>query len=111
MRAFILGLSLFVGQLNSLAPEPVVHLAPHKNSIDTAFDGSLLELINAPSVIYLPSFPPKPNMQGDLWTIGIKNLGPAAVTVSGIKTPFKTQLSVGQTVHIVSNGTVYLLKR
>jgi hypothetical protein len=111
MRAFIIGLSLFAGQLNTLLPEPVVYLPPHKNSIDAAFDGSLLELINVPSVIYLPGLPPKADAQGNPWTIDIKNLGPAAVTVSASKTDFQAEIGVGQTIHIVSNGTNYHLKR
>ena len=96
--------------MNSLQEKPIVHLQPHKNFIGTEFGGDLVELISAPTVILLPTQPPLLDSQGGSWSVDVKNFGPNTVTVSG-KSQFSVQVSVGQTVHIYSNGSVYSLKR
>ena len=111
MRAFLATLILLAGQVNSFRPEPVVHLQPHRNSIDLAFAGSLLELINAPATVFLPTLPPKADNNSIPWAVDVKNLGPSPVTVSAERVHFETSVAVGQTIHIVSNGTNYSLKR
>ncbi|MDD1748393.1 MAG: hypothetical protein LUO89_00805 [Methanothrix sp.] len=111
MPVLAICLILFAGQLNTLQPKPVVHLQPHKNSIEVGFDGSLLELINAPPIIHLPKFPPKPNAHGGPWFVEVKNMGPASVTITNDTTHFETPIRVGQTVQIKSSGSEYLLKR
>jgi hypothetical protein len=111
MRSLAFSLALFAGQLINMQSRPVVHLQPHKNTIEAGFDGSLLDLINAPAAVYLPPFPPKSNALGEPWSIDVRNLGPARVTISDGKAHFATEVNVGQTVHIYSNGTAYLLKR
>ena len=110
MRMLVFCLFVFAGQLNRLQTRPVIHLPPHKNAIEAGFDGSLLDLINAPSVIYLPALPPK-STQGAPWSVDVKNLGPGSVTVTASKVHFETEVMVGQTVHIYSNGTTYRLQR
>jgi hypothetical protein len=105
------GLVLLGGQLISMQSRPVIHLQPHKNTIEAGFGGGLVELINAPAVIYLPQSPPKVDEQGEPWSVEVKNLGPASVMVTGTQVHFQAAVSTGQTVHIDSNGTTYLLKR
>jgi hypothetical protein len=95
--------------MNTLQGKPVVHLHPNRNFIEADFGGKLVELINAPKVIYLPTLPPKQDSQGDPWIVDAKNLGPGTITVLG-KTQFSVQINVGQTVHIYSNGSAYSLK-
>jgi hypothetical protein len=109
MKAFLICLALFFSQMKMLQDKPVVHLQPHRASIESEFGGKLLELIHAPAIIYLPATPPKTDSQGNSWSIDIKNLGPGGVTVvSGSK--FSAQIHVGQTVHISSDGHAYSLK-
>lgn len=109
MKSLLICLALLVGQKDTLQDRPVVHLQPHRAAIDISFGGKLLELINAPSVVILPTAPPKLDSEGNPWSIDVKNLGPGAVTVTG-KSQFSTKVSVGQTVHIAWNGTAYSLK-
>jgi hypothetical protein len=110
MKALPIFLALFAGQMNTLQEKPVVHLYPNHNYIEAAFGGKLVELINAPKLIYLPPSPPKQDSQGGPWIVDAKNMGPGTVTVVD-KTQFSVQISVGQTVHIYSNGSAYSLKR
>jgi hypothetical protein len=97
-------------QMNTLQEKPVVHLHPHKNFIGVELGGDLVELIGAPNVVLLPTQPPLLDSQGDPWSVDVRNSGPNPVTISG-KAQFSVQVSVGQTVHIYSNGSVYSLKR
>jgi len=97
-------------QMNSLQEKPVVHLQPHMNTIGTEYGGDTLELIGAPTVVLLPTQPPLLDSHGGPWSVDVKNFGPNTVTISG-KARFNVQVSVGQTVHIYSNGSVYSLKR
>ena len=90
--------------------KPVVHLKPHTDITCEAFDTSLLELSQAPQIVYLPATPPKPNGKGQQWTIDVKNFGPLPVTVSD-KGAFGVPVAVGQTVHILSsNGSKYIVR-
>jgi len=110
MKALLISLALFAGQLITMQDKPVVHLKPHGDGIDTAFNGSVLELQNGPKIVHLPAEPPKPGSLGDEWTIDIKNFGPHLVTIVD-KEHFSTTIHLNQTVHIYSNGTTYYLKR
>jgi hypothetical protein len=110
MKITLILLALLVGQTNKLQQRPVVHLQPHRTSIDIGFGGHLLELINAPGLVNLPAVPPKLDFQGGAWSVDVKNMGPGTVTVAG-KAQFSVKVTVGQTVHIYSDGAGYSLKR
>ena len=110
MRALLVCLILFVGQQNTLQDRIVVHLRPNGNTIENDFGEKLLELINAPTLISLPTSPRRLDSQGNPWSIEVKNLGPSAVTVAG-KGQFSSRINVGGTVHITWNSLVYSLKR
>jgi hypothetical protein len=96
-------------QLNSLENLQVVHLPPHGDTIGVEYEGKLLELVRAPSLVYLPKAPVKPGPRDAPWSIAIKNLGPSMVTVSG-QMQFTLHLRVGQIAHVVWNGTSYTLE-
>jgi hypothetical protein len=110
MKTFVMCLAILSGQMITLQNKPIVRMQPHRSAIDIAFGGDLLELVNTPAIISLPLVPPKTDSKGNPWVVDVKNLGPAAVTVVG-KAQFSTQISVGQTVHIYSNGTAYSVNR
>ncbi len=110
MKLVLVALALFVGQAMTLQEKPVAHLKPHTDAILETFGGSLLELSYAPKVIYLPIAPPKPDAAGNQWAIDAKNFGPQPVTVAG-KGAFSVHVAVGQIVHILSNGSSYIVKR
>jgi hypothetical protein len=109
MKSVLIALALFAGQAMTLQDRPVVHLRPHTDFVPQDFGASLLELNDAPQIVYLPPSPPKPDTNGNQWTIDVKNFGPLPVTVAG-KGAFSTPVAVGQTVHILSNGSKYILK-
>jgi len=111
VRTLLIGLALLAGQLITMQAKPTIRLEPHKNTIEARFGGSLVELINAPATVYLPSSPPTADAQGVPWLVDVKNLGPDSVTVTSVKTHFQVSVGTGQTVHINSNGAAYLLKR
>jgi len=109
MKTYLICMALYMGQMNTLQSKQVVYLQPHSAAIGTACGGKLLELIGAPTLLNLPPVPPRPDSQGNPWSLDVKNLGPSAVTVLG--TPhFSTHVIVNQTVHIYSNGTAYFQK-
>ena len=109
MELAVLGLLVVLGQRNTLQSRPVVRLSPNRAAVDASLDGKLLELVNAPLVVSLPA-PPRPAAPGTPWSLDVKNLGPAAVTLSA-KSGFTVVLSVGETAHIVSDGATYSRKR
>jgi hypothetical protein len=109
MKALLICLALLVGQQNTLQDKPVVHLQPHSGAIRVDFGGKRLELLDAPTIIYLPTAPPKLDFQGNPWSVDIRNLGPRAVTVVGTS-QFSVRIIVSQTAHIAWNGTAYSLK-
>ena len=109
MKTLLMPLALLAGQAINLQAKPVVHLKPNTDLIQPAFGGSILELLQAPPVIHLPVAPPKPDANGNRWTVDVKNFGPQPVTVVD-KGTFNAPVAVNQTIHIVSNGSVYLLK-
>ena len=111
MRELTIGFILFLAQLNPLQPRPVVHLQPHKSVIEARFNGDSVELINAPDIVHLPVSPPKPDSQGIPWSVEVKNLGPNPVTILNKITHFRVLIHVGQTLHIQSSGSKYVLKR
>ncbi len=109
MKASLLTIALLTAQLNSLQDRPVVHLPPHVSSIRAWDGGALVELINAPAQVSLPTVPPKPDIQNGPWTVDIRNLGPALVTIIW-STKLSVPVNVGRTIHIVSNGSVFTVK-
>ena len=109
MKTLLVWTAIIIGQMNTLQNKQVIHLQPHHDTIETEFGGKLLELINTPTIIYLPTTAPKPDPQGQPWSIDIKNLGPGVITVSG-QVRFTVRLRVGQIAHVMWNGTSYSLK-
>jgi hypothetical protein len=109
MRVLLISLALVVAQMNSLQEKAVVHLEPHSGAIQVNFGGKLLELREAPTIIYLPMAPPRLDSQGNPWSVDIKNLGPGAVNVVGTN-QFELRVVVGKTAHVFSNGTSYSIK-
>jgi hypothetical protein len=109
MKSTALFLVLSAALLSFAQQKPVVHLPPHRDIIDAALGGKMLELENAPPILHLPPVPQKLDENGNPWIVDVKNAGPAVVTVMG-KAQFSVKIAVGQTVHIYSNGTAYSLK-
>ncbi len=106
---FALGIFLFqVNSMNTLVPEPVVHLQPNRPFITADSGSKLVELLNAPATVGLPGAPPPANAQGVIWQVDVKNLGPRTVRLTG-NSNFTVSLLPGQTVHIKSDGTRYSL--
>jgi len=66
-------------------------------------------LSHAPQIVYLPAPPPKPDANGNQWTIDVKNFGPLPVTMAD-KGTFSVPVAVVQTVYILSNGNKYIVK-
>jgi len=110
IKASVLYLLICASHLMTGVSRPVVHLDPNHARIPLSFDGDMLELVNSPSTVLLPPDPPKPNSEGAPWTIYVKNLGPAAVTVEDLSR-FHLPIGVGQTVEIISDGSLYAVKR
>lgn len=108
MRLLLVSAAVFLGQM-AMQDRPVVRLPPNRASIMAEWGGKLVELINAPSSVFLPSAPPRVDSQGTPWSVEVKNLGPAVVTVAS-KGGFKMAISVGQTVDILSDGMSYSSK-
>jgi hypothetical protein len=109
MRILLISLGFLIAQANSLQEKPVVHLEPQSGAIQANFGGKLLELRNAPTIIYLPMYPPRLDSQGNPWSLDIKNLGPGAVTVVGTN-QFELRVVVNKTAKVFSNGTSYSIK-
>lgn len=109
MRMLALGCVFLLGQMSTFQGRQVVRLtAPHAVILG-AYDGKLVELVNAPATIHLPQIPPKKDDSGNQWDVAIKNLGPAVAKIVDSST-FSVQANVGQTVEIFSDGTRYLVK-
>ena len=109
MKALFPYLVLFAGQTISHKELKVVHLQPQHSFITGNFGGKLLELINAPAVVYLPESIPKLDSEGRPWQVEIKNAGPGPVAITG-KSGFKVMVEVGRTIHIAWNGSTYSLQ-
>jgi hypothetical protein len=109
MKVLLVSVALIIGQGNTLQEKQVVHLQPHSGAIRADFGGKLLELQNAPTIVYLPMSPPKLDFQGNRWSIDIRNLGPEAVTVVGTS-QFSARIIPNQTLNVFSNGTAYSAK-
>jgi hypothetical protein len=99
MKVLLAGVVLIIGQMNTLQSKQVVHLQPHSGAIRADFGGKLLELLDAPTIVYLPMAPPRLDSQGNPWSVDIKNMGPGMVTVVGAS-QFSSRIIVGQTVHV-----------
>jgi hypothetical protein len=109
MKALLVCIAIFIGQMSSLQNKQVAHLPPHRDMIQAESGGKLLELINAPAIIYLPTAAPKLDAQGQSWSIDIRNMGPGVTTVLG-QAQFTVRVRVDQTVHVIWNGSSYSLK-
>ena len=109
MKTLLICTAIIIGQMNTLQTKQVAHLPPHGDTIQTEFGGKLLELTNAPAIVYLPTIAPKLDSQGQPWSIDIENLGPGVTTVLG-QGQFTVRIRVAQTVHVIWNGTSYSLK-
>jgi hypothetical protein len=114
MKLLFIGVAFFMSQMNTLQSKQVVHLQPRSATIEAGFGGKLVELQNAPVIVYLPVAPPKLDSQGNPWSVDIKNMGPGIVTLVHTSQFGISQLSVriiaGQTVHVFSSGTLYSTK-
>ena len=100
--------AFFIGQM-AMQDTPVVRLTSNRAAIQAQWGGMRVELVNAPSSVFLPLPPPTTDSLGRAWQIQIKNLGPAEVTVSA-KSGFSTKVGVGRTVEIASDARSYTLK-
>jgi hypothetical protein len=109
MKTLLLMAAMLAGQAMPLQDKPVVRLRPNTDTIPKDFGGSMVQLIQPPAVVYLPTPPPKPDADGNQWTVDVKNFGPQAVTIVD-KANFSVSAAVNQTLHIVSNGRTYILK-
>jgi hypothetical protein len=78
--------------------------------ITTDAGGCMVQLVDASKVISLPDPIPTVDKAGNPWAIAAKNLGPESVSIVG-KPAFRVRVSVGQTVHIHSDGVTYSLQR
>jgi hypothetical protein len=65
VKALLACIAVIIGQMNTLRDRQVVHLQPHSGAIRADFGGKLLELLDAPTIIYLPTTPPKLDSQGN----------------------------------------------
>jgi hypothetical protein len=73
---------LLVGSQNGSNFE-TVRLQSDKTVIPLAYGGKLVELLNTPAVISLPSDTAVQASSIETWTVQIKNLGPKKVTIRG----------------------------
>ena len=103
MKALLVCIAVIIGQMNTLQDRQIVHLQLHSGAIRTDFGGKLLELLNAPTIIYLPMAPPKLDSQGIHGPSTSEIWDPGAVTVVGTS-EYSSRIIVGQTLHIFSNG-------
>jgi hypothetical protein len=108
VRNILVVAAFFIGQM-AMQDTPVVRLNSNRAAIQAQWGGMRVELINAPSYVFLPLPPPATDSLGHAWQIQIKNLGPAEVTVSA-KSGFSAKIGVGRTVHIASDARSYALK-
>lgn len=108
MRNILAVAAFFIGQM-AMQDTPVVRLTSNRAAIQAQWGGMRVELVNAPSSIFLPLPPPATDSLGRAWRIQIKNLGPVEVTVSA-KSGFSTKVVVGRTVEIASDAGSYALR-
>ena len=108
MRNILVVAAIFIGQL-AMQDKSVVRLTSNRSAIQAQWGGMRVELIDAPSSVYLPFPPPATDSLGRAWRIQVKNLGPTEVTISA-RGGFSTKVSVGRTVEIASDARSYALK-
>jgi hypothetical protein len=108
VRTILVVAAFFIGQM-AVQDTPVVRLTSNRAAIQAQWGGMRVELINAPSSVFLPIQPPTTDSLGRAWRIQIKNLGPAEVTVSA-KSGFSIKVGVGRTVEIASDARSYAQK-
>jgi hypothetical protein len=78
MASSVLYLLLFIGQVN--ASKDVVRLSPSQATIPQDYGGKLVELLNAPAEVFLPSLRKSVELTSQ-WSVDIKNLGPHNVSI------------------------------
>jgi hypothetical protein len=108
MKVLLGCLAIFLGQLITLQEKPIVRLPPGGDDISIDCGGKVLELVNTPAIVHLPTIPPKVDSSNSPWSVDVKNLGPGAVNVTAGH-QFNIRIDVGQTVHIRSTGSGYSL--
>jgi phage baseplate assembly protein W len=105
MTALIFCLLLFIGQLDTA--REVVRLPPGQASISRDYGGKLVELINAPAEVGLPSLRPSSTQSAAKWSVEIKNLGPHDVMIrSGNQ--LAVLLHPNESATIASRGSGYV---
>jgi len=105
MKTSLIFLALFAGQYKTLQDRPVVRLHPHQDFIPVEFGGDLVELMDAPPQVQLPT-PRLVDSHGRPWSIEVRNLGPGTVTIVG-KAQFHVEVPVGHSVSIKANNVGY----
>ena len=73
MKSLFVCIAVIIGQMNTLLDKQVVHLQPHSGAIRADFGGKRLELLDAPTIIYLPMAPPRLDSHGNPWSVDIRN--------------------------------------
>ena len=106
MKTGLIYLALLAGQMHTLQDKPVVHLRPNQDFIPNEYGGDLVELLNSPTVIQLPTHPPAVDAHGKPWAVDVENSGPNSVTVVG-RAGFSVQVRMGQVAHIKFTATGY----
>jgi hypothetical protein len=109
MKTLLICTAFIIGQIGTQQNRQVAHLPMQRDTIPAEFGGKLLELTNAPAIVYLPTTAPKLDSQGQPWSIDIENLGPGVTAVLG-QGQFTVRIRVAQTAHVIWNGTSYSLK-
>ena len=110
MKAVVMSLLLFAGQIKTLQDKPVIHLPPHQNFIPVEYGGHFVEMDDAPITVQLPQQSPTLDFHGHPWSIDVENFGPATVTIVG-RALFRVRVSPNQTVHIKSSNLGYSISQ
>jgi hypothetical protein len=106
MKALMCCLVLFTGQL--IGSQEVVRLPPGTLTIPPSYGGKLVELLNAPADLGLPSLRFS-SAKSSSWRVDIKNLGPHDVTIrSGNQ--LAVLLHPNESTTIVSRGSSYYVR-
>jgi hypothetical protein len=108
MSILLMCMTMLAVQSITMQSKPVVHLPPHRADVIPAYGGKLLELIDAPATIFLPTDPDLVD-EPDGWSVDVRNLGPAPVTITD-GAGFTMNIGAGQTLRIVRSGRTYVLK-
>jgi hypothetical protein len=105
MTTSIFCLLLFMGQLNT--SKEAVRLPPGKAAISQDYGGKLVELIDAPAEVNLPSLRPSATQPAAKWSVDIKNLGPHDVMIRN-GNQLVVLLHPNESAKIASRGSGYV---